>query len=118
MSSESVREMYKQLETPQGASILPCPCCGSEAHVWQYSESETSPTTKAVMCDNGDIIGPQDGIVGAGCLLYMPSDGFYRPTIREAVKYWNDYTNALMKMQRQNRWKTASVLRNGTEDQP
>ncbi len=112
-----VREMYKQVDAPQGSSILPCPCCGAEAHVWQYSESEAAPTTKAVMCDNGDKFGPQDGIRNEGCLLYMPPDDFYRPTIREAVKYWNDYTKALMAIQRRNRWKTASVLRNGTEDQ-
>lgn len=113
-----VREMYKQIETPQGSSLLPCPCCGSEAHVWQFSESETAPTTNSVMCDNGGPIGPQDGIVGAGCLLYMPPDAFYRPTIREAVKYWNDYAQALCSMQRTNRWKVESVLRNGTEDTP
>lgn len=109
-------DMYKQIDIPQGVSLLPCPCCGMDAQLWRYAKSETDPSTPVVMCENGDKFGPQDGMANEGCLLYMPPDNFYRATIREAVKYWNEYANALMTMQRKNRWKTASVLRNGTEE--
>ena len=111
-----VYEMYKQIDTPQGVSLLPCPCCGMDAKLWRYAKSETDSSTPVVMCENGDKLGPQDGHANEGCLLYMPPDNFYRATIREAVRYWNEYADALMTMQRKNRWKTACVLRNGTEE--
>ena len=102
---------YKRLAVPAGVTIRPCPVCACDAELWQYSESETSDTTKAVMCSNGTAFGPQDGLVNEGCLLYMPPNGFYMATIREAVKYWNDYAAALQRMQRANRWKRHSALR-------
>ena len=102
---------YKCLEVPAGVTLRPCPVCASDAALWQYSESEKSITTKAVMCSNGTAFGPQDGLTNEGCLLYMPPNGFYKATIREGVKYWNDYAAALEKMQRFNRWSRAQVLR-------
>ena len=113
-------ELYKQLDTPAETTLLPCPCCGADAQIWQYAESAASPATKTVMCSNGDAIGPQGSLAGlqdSGCLLYMPPDDFYRATIREAVKYWNEYAKALQTLQRTNRWKTAQVLRNAIKDQ-
>lgn len=84
---------YKRLETPDG---LPhCPCCGAEVELWQFSEAETAPTTKVVMCSNGVQFGPQDGLVGEGCPLYMPNQLHYRATIRDAVKYWREFAEAL-----------------------
>jgi hypothetical protein len=47
------------------------------------------------MCSNGVALGPQDGIANEGCPLYMPSDGHYRATAREAIKYWNEFAQAL-----------------------
>jgi len=66
------------------------------------------------MCSNGTAFGPQDGLTNEGCLLYMPPNGFYMATIREGVKYWNDYAVALERMQRANRWKRHSALRAAT----
>ena len=101
---------YKQLPLPETPLEL-CPCCGAKAELWQYSTSETAPCTKVVMCSNGDAFGPQDGVVNGGCPLYMPPDGHYMATIREAVKYWNEYAKALTAMQRRNRWAVHSALR-------
>jgi hypothetical protein len=63
-------EEYKPLEFQPGQHVEACPVCGAAASLWQYSESETAPTSKAVCCVNGDAFGPQDGIVNEGCLLY------------------------------------------------
>ena len=49
------------------------------------------------MCSNGEPFLPQDGLFD-GCLLNLPPKNFYKPTVREAVKYWNDYASALMAM--------------------
>jgi hypothetical protein len=109
-------EMYKQIDISQGVSLLPCPCCGMSAQLWRYAKSGIDPSTLVAMCSNGDKFGPQDGAINEGCLLYMPPDNFYRATIRDAVKYWNEYASALLLMQRSNRWKTANVLRRGTNE--
>lgn len=83
---------------PNGRVLEPCPVCGNEAGLWQYSESETSPRKLLAMCSHGEKIGPQDGIKNEGCLLYMPPDQFYRETIRDAVRYWNEFAKALTAM--------------------
>ena len=67
---------------------------------------------KVVMCSHGDEIGPHDALAGGGCPLYMPPQSFYRPTIREAAKHWNEYAKALNKLRRDNGWKRARILRN------
>ena len=84
---------YQQLtcESP----LEPCPVCGSQGSLWQYSTSFTAPTKKVIMCVNADQIGPRDGVINQGCLLYMPPHDFYRDTIREAVSYWNQFSIAL-----------------------
>ena len=112
----TTKELYTKLEGQ--APLDRCPVCGSPAELWQYSPALLAPSTKVGMCTNGDQFGPQLGIAGivdSGCLLYMPPDDFYRPTIREAAKYWNEYAKALERLQRKNRWATASVCRNGLE---
>jgi hypothetical protein len=97
---------YKQLDLsqiamipPNGGPVLePCPVCGSEAQLWQYSESDTAPRKLLGMCSHGEPIGPQDGLTNEGCLLYMPPNQFYRETIRDAVRYWNEFAKALTAM--------------------
>ncbi|HEY0915673.1 MAG TPA: hypothetical protein VGE22_12450 [Solimonas sp.] len=108
---------YKPLNAGPNASwtpLEPCPVCGSEAALWQYSESETAPRKLLVCCTHGDPIGPQDGLTNEGCLLYMPPDNFYRETIRDAARYWNEFAKALSALRRQNNWKQAQVLRGST----
>lgn len=86
---------YKKIDTPDSVQLVPCPVCCAPAEIWRRSDSPSSPTETAVCCSNGEQIGPQDGEVNNGCLLYMPPDSFYRGTIREAVKYWTEYAKAL-----------------------
>lgn len=78
-----------------GPTLEPCPICNSAGSLWQYSESETAPRKLLVMCSHGDRIGPQDGLTNEGCPFYMPPDGHYRETIRDAVRYWNELARAI-----------------------
>lgn len=88
------REMYTQQR-----ALVPerCPVCSAKAGLWAFVEKPEDPVQYAVMCDNGARFGPQDGMKNEGCLLYMPPDGFYRPTAREALAYWAEYAKALVK---------------------
>jgi len=90
----AVHDLYKQLDLA-GRRIEDCPVCGAKAGLWQYSTSPNDPRRVTGMCSHGDAFGPQDGMVNEGCLLYMPPEGFYQPTEREALRYWNDYAKAL-----------------------
>ncbi len=105
-----MHEDYKPLPMPDGHVEL-CPCCGAKPELWQYSTADDAPATKCVMCTTNEAIGPQDGLTNEGCPLYMPPDRHYRATIREAVKFWNDFAKALTALQRKNRWVNANVLR-------
>jgi hypothetical protein len=89
---------YKPLQTPDGITLERCPLCHSEAALWQYSTSPAAPRKLLACCSHGEPIGPQDGLVNEGCLLYMPPDNFYRETIRDAVRYWNEFAQALTAM--------------------
>lgn len=97
---------YKLWEPqPDPATIKPCPICGTSGEVWQYADKPDSQLLRVVMCKNGESFGPQikDGhVILGGCLLYMPPNDFYRATTKEAVKYWNDYAEALLKMRKSN----------------
>lgn len=100
---------YKPLETPAG--VERCPVCGAEAQLWQYSEDANSPVKRLVMCSHGDKIGPQNGLIHEGCLLYMPGNEFYRETARDAVRFWNEFAKALNALRRANNWKHARPMR-------
>ena len=109
------KELYKRAEMPVGAYLAPCPVCGADAELWQYSQDfKNGPIDKVVMCTNGERFGPQDGAVNEGCLLYMPPQDFYRGRIVEAVKFWNEYANVLNAQRRSRNWKRAQVLREAT----
>lgn len=82
------KDDYTQLETTE--HLEPCPVCCGNPLLWRYSENSSSQVLVA--------IGPCTGIVNEGCLLYMPPDIFYRPTIREAIAFWNAYAIALVKL--------------------
>lgn len=100
---------YTLLSLPEGPIEL-CPCCGAEPELWQYISRPDAVASKVVMCTTGDPIGPQDS-TNAGCPLYMPPNQHYCATIREAVKFWNEFSKALTALQRKNRWDHAEVLR-------
>lgn len=106
-TGEPFHDCYKRLAAPDLVVLRACPCCGGPAELWQYSDSPTSPCTKVVMCGTSEAIGPQitdDDILGTpGCPLYMPQQGAYKATIREAVRYWNEFAVALvvLRMRRQ-----------------
>lgn len=94
---------YKQLEIPAGTLVDDCPVCAAKPSLWQYSDSPTSPTSKLVMCSNGDEPTiPGIGIVHEGCLLYMPPNCFYRETQRDAIEFWNSYARALRALRKSN----------------
>lgn len=103
-------EEYIRLSTVE--TMRDCPVCAASAELWEYSPNGNH-ATKVVMCSHGELFGPQSGIIGEGCLLYMPPDDFYQPTKREAIKYWNDYAQALERMRRNRNWEKhkAGVLR-------
>ena len=89
-------DIYKKLDVPADRVLTACPVCGSEAELWQYSETEESPTTKAVCCTRSESLvpGTEDGLMG-GCPLYMPPNHHYHATIREAIDYWDRYSKSL-----------------------
>lgn len=87
---------YKQL--PTAIYMEQCPVCDSTPQLWQYSTSDTTPRKLVVMCSYSEKIGPQDGLVKEGCLLFMPPTNFYRETIRDAIRYWNEFAQALMQL--------------------
>ena len=106
-----IHYQYKKLETPSGTHIEACPVCAADAEIWQYMATPGAPAQKVVCCEHSDEIGPHDALAGGGCPLYMPPMSFYRPTIREAVKHWNEYAKALGALRRKNSWKRHQVLR-------
>lgn len=103
---------YTRLSTPEGTHTEPCPVCYADPEIWQYIANPGEVAQKVVMCSHGDEIGPHDALAGGGCPLYMPPQSFYRPTIREAAKHWNEYAKALNKLRRDNGWKRAKIFRN------
>ena len=102
---------YKLMEPQPAEPLEACPCCGSSARVWEYTEKAGAPVVRVAMCNHEGSIGPRDAQVYTGCLLQMPPDDFYRGTGHAAVRYWNEYAKALTATQRENRWRTAQVLR-------
>lgn len=81
---------FKMIESAlHGQALTACPLCGSHSEMWERAEDGTA--AKAVCCSHGDPLAcmPDDGIVSGGCPLYMPPEGFYRATYREAAKTWN-----------------------------
>lgn len=102
---------YTQLVIPDGTHIEPCPVCAADAELWQYMKEPGSAAEKVVCCAHSDGIGPHEALAGGGCPFYLPPLSFYRPTIREAVKHWNEYAKALGTLRRRNGWQRAKVLR-------
>ena len=105
-----MKDEYKRLDTPSGAHLEPCPCCGSIPKVRQYVD-DLGDTTKVVMCSFGSPIGPQNDELSNGCPLYFPSMEAYRATIREAVEYWNEFAKALTAIRRESRREARKVMR-------
>lgn len=95
-------EQYQQIDAPSGTHIEACPVCAGYAELWQYIEKPDAPAQKVVCCGHFDDIGPHDSLAGGGCPLYMPPLSFYRPTIREAVRHWNEYAKAICELRRKN----------------
>jgi hypothetical protein len=105
---------YRQMQPPPAEALEPCPCCGSDASVWEHSEAPDATVQRVVMCDQQGSIGPRDALVYEGCLLKMPPQDFYKATGRDAVRYWNDYAKALNALRRALNWQRAKVLRTET----
>ena len=55
------KELYKKAELPAGAHVEPCPVCGADAELWQYSKDfKNGPIDKVVMCANGESLVAQN----------------------------------------------------------
>lgn len=93
---------YKRLDLPLDVEVARCPVCNGFGELWQFSESVGAPTTKTICCETAESFGPQSGEMNSGCLLYMPPNGFYQATIREAIAYWNAYAEALTELRKAN----------------
>lgn len=64
-------------------SLKPCPFCGHDAELWDHEISE-GIFVKVAMCTNSG-----DGFGYQNCPMYMPNEGFYKSTKREAITIWN-----------------------------
>lgn len=102
---------YRQMVPAPPEPVEPCPVCGSPASVWEYSEKPTDEVQRVVMCEKGDDLGPRDGLVWNGCLLYMPPQDFYKATGRDAVRYWNEFAKATNAHRRAENWLRHKALR-------
>lgn len=77
------RELYKPIPS-WDAELKACPFCGSPAEMWEYEPTENH-FQKVAMCGNdGD---EDEGI--EPCPMYMPPEGFYRDTKKNAAEAWN-----------------------------
>lgn len=68
-----------------GQALVKCPVCGGAAEMWE-AVNDGGVATKAVMCSNGDPIGPLTN----GCPLYLPPFDFYHSRYVDAAVFWND----------------------------
>jgi len=73
---------YKPIKLPQGEFLLPCPFCGSDAEINEFTEH--GQTSKIVSCTNSGNFGETDE-----CVMYFPSPVAYKATKREAIAIWN-----------------------------
>ena len=103
-------EEYRRTEPTAVKPLLRlCPVCASEPELWMYSTTPSSPTTKVAMCSRMEGIGPEitvpDLASKEGCPLSFPPAHFYRATVREAIKFWNEYADALVALRISNMLK-------------
>lgn len=108
-----MKELYQKVTSFE--PVWPCPVCSADAQVYTYrDDSVNGPVQKLVTCTAGGMFGPQDAdTIHPGCLLFMPPIDFYHATIREAVKFWNDYARSLGVIRRKNNWNRHKITRQG-----
>ena len=80
-------ELYTEIEWT-GVKIKECPFCGSAGQLYQY-KAGPNVYQKVVMCTNG---GSDDE--NGECPMYMPPEGFYCATKKEAIQRWNKRANS------------------------
>ncbi len=107
----AMHDDYRKMAPAPTEPVEPCPVCGSPASVWEYSEKPTDEVQRVVMCEKGDDLGPRDGLVWNGCLLYMPPQDFYKATGRDAVRYWNEFAKATNAHRRAENWLRHKAVR-------
>jgi acyl carrier protein len=111
-------EEHKQLPIPEGQEISPCPVCGAEAELWQFSESPTSPTSKFVACPTGSSSTlKREDLTNGGCLLFLPPDDFYRATAKNAIQYWNEFAKNVAELREKNLAERSKPKRTEKEEQ-
>lgn len=72
-----------------------CAVCGDGVELWAYNDLKSDVRTYSLMCTREGKFGPQDSLIGSGCVLYMPPHEFYCATAREAGVYWNEWSAAI-----------------------
>lgn len=66
-----------------GFIIKPCPFCGADGEAQEYHVGQ-GVYQKLICCTNS---GDEDGL--DECPMYIPNQGFYKSTLREAANAWN-----------------------------
>lgn len=94
-------EDYRRVLTPP-EPLEPCPLCGADAEMWDFSTSFTAPQTHVVSCPTAADLGPRESPMYPGCLLYMGPLDFHRSTRRDAARYWNEYARAVVALREAN----------------
>ena len=99
----AIDELYTDIEWT-GVKIKECPFCGSAGQLYQY-KAGPNVYQKVVMCTNG---GGDDE--NGECPMYMPPDGFYKATKKEAIAAWNNRANSEEQVKVINYRKAIEVL--------
>jgi hypothetical protein len=99
-TEKKLKDVFTKIEN-HNLQLHACPLCGSEAELWERCEESTLTgemvAHKAVMCANGEPIGPLDV-----CPLYMPPEPFYLSRRVEAAYFWNAFAVAASNLAKKN----------------
>jgi hypothetical protein len=79
--------------TAHGKQLDPCPICGHAADMWEIVDDHGVQKFACCGRSEDNALGPVDGCP----LSHPPRQHFYMPTLREAAKRWNEFTNAAAK---------------------
>lgn len=75
------KELYHKIDGYDD-QLHNCPFCGSKAELWEYSISGDY-FQKVAVCSKSEDDDTEE------CPMYMPPDGFYKATKKEAIEVWN-----------------------------
>lgn len=88
-----ITEQFTPIPVPSNVALAACPVCGGPAELYEDTLKSGS-VRKVVCCSTGEASAQLAG----GCVLFLPPEEFYYPTIREAARHWNSYAEAAGRM--------------------